>query len=158
MSDAIENIDVDGDEYVDTPRALRDAYKKLQSQVKDLRSERDTLKGQVTTSALAEVLKVFKNPERVKRDLLADKVDPLDNEAVTKWLGSNGDDYAKGQAAPPSTDPGNDPDEAAAHAALNAGAELRTPADMSKVQAFESEITPQMTGADIIALAKKHGV
>ena len=44
--------------------------------------------------ALGDVLAGFKNPERVKRDLLSDGIDPLNREVVEKWLGENGDDYA----------------------------------------------------------------
>lgn len=158
MSDNIENIDVDSDEYLDAPKALRDHVKKLQSKLTNVVQERDTLKGTVTASALTDVLKEFKNPDRVKQSLLADKVDPLDSEAVKTWLASNGDDYAKGGGAPAEPQKQVASADQAAHAAFQAGADLASPADMTKHEATFGEITPDMTGADIIALYKKNGL
>lgn len=157
MSDNNQHIDVDSDEYLDAPKALRDAYKRLSSQVKELSSERDTLKNQVTASALSGVLGEFKNPERVKRDLLADKIDPLDTEAVNRWIESNGDDYARGQATPaPSTPDASE--DAEAHRRLRSTDGLTAPADMSKIEAALAEAGPNPTGAQLEAAYRKHGV
>ena len=38
MSESIQHIDVDSDEFIDAPKALRDHVKKLQTQAKDLAS------------------------------------------------------------------------------------------------------------------------
>lgn len=158
MSESIQHIDVDSDEFIDAPKALRDHVKKLQAQAKDLATERDTLKGQVTATALTGVLTGFKNPERVKRDLLSDKVDPLDTAAVSKWLEANADDYAKGDGAPAQSQSSAATEDAAAHARLNSGGELRQAADMTKHEAAFAEITPDMTGTQIEAVYRKHGI
>lgn len=159
MSDNFQHIDVDDDEYIDAPKALRDHVKKLQSALTKSNERLTELTGQVTATALTDVLAGYKNPERVKRDLLSDKVDPLNSGAVQQWLQQNGDDYAKGEAG---SAPKSDPEleaEAAAHQQLaNAGAGLRQPADMSKVQAVQTELTKEMTGSDVIALIAKQGL
>lgn len=155
MTDNFAQIDVDSDEYLDAPKALRDAYKKLQDRYGTVTQERDTLKNQVTASALSSVLTGFKNPERVKRDLLADGIDPLDSSAVQGWLGENGDDYAKGGEAPA---PDPNAEAAQAQQAFTAGTEFRQPASMSKVEAATAEITPDMTPEQIIEVYRKHGV
>lgn len=158
MSDDIQHIDIDGDEYIDAPKGLREYAKKLKSQLEATAKERNELRGQVTANALSDVLTGFKNPDRVKRDLLGDKVDPLDKEAVDKWLATNGDDYARGEAGP-TAESSVDESEVQAHQQLqNAAGGLRPAADMSKVQAFESEITKEMTGDEVLALAQKHGL
>lgn len=160
MTDNIQHIDVDSDEFLDTPKALRDHVKKLQSALTRSNERVTELTGQVTATALTDVLAGYKNPERVKRDLLSDKVDPLNSGAVQQWLQQNGDDYAKGEATPATTAP--DPKleaEAAAHQQIaNTGAGLRQPADMSKVQAAQAEVTKEMTGSDVIALIAKQGL
>lgn len=97
-----QHIDVDSPEFEDAPRALRDAYKKLQKELGDVAKERDSFRSQAHSQALSSVLsdKGFKNPKRVERDLLADGIDPLDAVAVESWLTTNGDDYAVGTATP----------------------------------------------------------
>lgn len=160
MSDNnIQYIDLDDDDYLDAPKALREHVRKLQSALTETAKERDTLRGSLTSSALTGVLSEFKNPERVKSALLADKIDPLNQGAVEKWLAENGGDYAKGSATPP-VPPANsvDPDEAAAHEKLSAGSGLRAPADMSKLEAALQEITPAMNGAEVEAVYRKHGL
>ena len=154
MTDDIQHIDIDAPEFDGSPKALRDHVKKLQDAVTSLRTERDTYKGQATSAALGDVLAGYKNPERVKRDLLGDSIDPLDTEAVKKWLGENGDDYARGDGG---TAPAVPSEEAAAHQRLQQ-TDLTSPADMSKFEAAQAEITPDMTGDDIKALYRKHGL
>lgn len=104
MSDAFEYENTDDDFYLDAPAALREAYNKLKNHTQEVERERDSYKGQVTQRSVDDVLsdKGFKNPARVARDLLADKVDPADSKAVTKWLEENSDDYAKAEAQPAS--------------------------------------------------------
>lgn len=153
MTDDIQNINPDSDEFIDAPKALRDHVKALQSRLKDVTTEVTTLRTQATSVALADVLAGYKNPERVKRDLLSDKIDPLNKEAVESWLSENGDDYARGDSGSATVQN----EEAAAHQRLQQ-TELTNPADMTKFEAAQAEITPDMTGADIKALYRKHGL
>ena len=121
MSDAIQHIDVDSEEFENTPKALRDHVKKLQQALTSSTQTIAEYRERETAQALNGVLTGFKNPERVKRDLLSDKVDPLDNEAVTKWLEANGGDYARGEANPDPAPDGEQPDPAAAYQPLQLG-------------------------------------
>lgn len=156
MSDAIQYIDTDDEQFDTAPRALRDAYERLKKSHQELTKETSTLRGQVTSQALSGVLSEFKSPERVKSALLADKVDPADSGAVAKWLEENGDDFVKGSATSSST-PAADP-EAQAHARLNADGALTPAADLSKFEAASAEITPDMNGEQIKAIYRKHGI
>lgn len=150
-----EYIDVDNDEFVEAPRALRDHVKKLQDSLKAVSSERDTYKTQAVSSSLGDVLTGFKNPERVKRDLLSDKIDPLDSEAVGKWIQENGGDYAQGDgAAPPQTPHGGD--EAAFKRMQSTP--LSEPSGMSALEAAQAEITPDMRGDQIREVYRRHGL
>lgn len=157
MTDNIQDIDVDSDEFISAPKALRDHVKNLQNANKRLAETNQTLTGQVTASALSGVLAEFKNPERVKRDLLSDKIDPLDSEAVKTWLSANGDDYAKGAASAPSNADPELEQERSAHERINS-TELRQPADLSKQEATFQEITPEMNGQDLIKLFRAKGL
>lgn len=154
MTDDIQHIDLDAPEFDGTPKSLRDAYKALQDRYKTVVTERDTYKGQATSAALGDVLAGYKNPERVKRDLLSDSIDPLNREAVEKWLGENGSDYARGDGAPAPAVPSED---AAAHQRLQQ-TELTSPADMTAFEAAMAEITPEMGGAEVKAVYQKHGL
>lgn len=158
MSDAISHIDIDSDDFLDAPKALRDYAKKLQQANTRLSEQNQTLTGQVTASALGDVLKPFKNPERVKRDLLSDKIDPLNSEAVKSWLETNGDDYARGAATAPVHQDSAHAEDAANQARLNSTTEFRQDASMSKLEAAMAEISPEMTGPQIAAIYAKHGV
>lgn len=154
MTDDIQHIDIDAPEFDGSPKALRDHVKRLQEAHKALQQERDTYRGQATAAALGDVLAGYKNPERVKRDLLSDSIDPLNKEAVEKWLGENGDDYAKGEGRTATPVP---TEEAAAHQRLQQ-TELTSPSDMSKLEAAQAEITPDMAGAEVKAVYRKHGL
>ena len=154
MTDDIQHIDIDAPEFDGTPRALREHVAKLQAANKALASERDTFRGQATQAALGDVLAGYKNPERVKRDLLSDSIDPLNREAVEKWLGENGSDYARGDSG---TAPAVPSEEVAAHQRLQQ-TDLTDPADMTKFEAAQAEITPDMTGAEVKAVYQKHGL
>lgn len=152
-------IDVDTDEFIDAPKALRDAYKQLKGRYTEVASERDAFKGQATSAALGGVLREFKNPERVQRDLLSDKVDPLDSEAVAKWLESNAGDYARGDGSSAQSQiSASDTAEQDAHRRLQSGGELRQPADMSKLEAANAEITPDMDGKAVAEVYRRHGI
>jgi len=157
MTDNIQHIDVDSDEFIDAPKALRDAYKQLKARYTESTETVNSLRGQLTSTALTDVLRDFKNPERVKRDLLADKVDPLDKSAVEAWLGANADDYARGTGSSTPPDADNDA-EAQAHARLQSGDGLRQPADMTKLEAAFAEITPDMNGEQVKEIYRKHGL
>lgn len=159
MADAIQHIDIDSDDFLDAPKALRDYAKKLRLENQRLADTNGTLTGQLTATALTDVLKEFKNPERVKRDLLSDKVDPLDSEAVKQWLGTNADDYAKGVVTPPApVTPAVDDAEVQAHQQISAGAQYSQPADMSKLEAALTELGPNATAGEMEAAYRKHGV
>lgn len=154
MTDNIQYIDVDSDDYLDAPKALRDHVKRIQETLKSVSQERDNYKSQATASALGDVLAGYKNPKRIQRDLLSDGIDPLDSEGVQKWLAENGDDYARGDSGNAQTVAD---DEAAAHQRIQS-ADLSNPADLTKQAAFEAEIPPNATPAQIRELAAKHGL
>jgi len=157
MSDNFQHIDVDSDEFIDAPKALRDHVKKLQQINTRLTETNTDLSGRLTATALTDVLSEFKNPERVKRDLLSDKIDPLDSEAVKQWLGNNGGDYARGATgSTQSTDPSL-AEDAAASQRMNS-TDLTSPAGMSKFEAAQAEITDDMNGDQVKAVYRKHGV
>lgn len=154
MTDDIQYIDIDSAEFDGSPKALRDHLKRVQEAHKAAVAERDTYKGQATSAALGDVLAGYKNPERVKRDLLSDSINPLDKSAVEKWLGDNGDDYAKGITEPV---PAVQSADAAAHQQLQQ-TNLTNPADMTVFEAATAEITPEMSGDQIKAVYRKHGL
>jgi hypothetical protein len=68
MSDDIQHIDVDSDEWENTPRALRDQVKKLQKALNETRERSDGYRTQLTEKALGDVLAEhkFKNPSKVQ--------------------------------------------------------------------------------------------
>lgn len=164
MTDNIQHIDVDSDEFIEAPRALREHVKKLQSALTEREQDVSSLKGQLTSTALSDVLKGYRNPERVKQHLLGDKVDALDSEAVNKWLAENGDDYAKAEGAQPETpggqpnEPQVDPAEAAAHQQIAGASDYSKPADLSALDAALAELPKDATGSDIVEVYRKHGV
>ena len=163
MSDNIQHLDLDDDEFLDAPRALRDYVKKLQKQNQNLSTELSTANGKLASQALGEVLSGYKNPKRVERDLLADKIDPNDKAAVDRWLSEFGDDYAKGEAsaqapAQPETPVADDQEQAAHRQLQQAASDLTSPADMTKLEAAQAEITSEMTGAQVVEVMRKHGL
>lgn len=130
----IQHINVDDEQYEDAPQGLRDYVKKLQKQNETLRTERDGFRNQISESALGDVLAGFKNPGRVKTDLLSDGVDPLDNEAVSKWLESNGGDYARGEQAPAAPSDTEPQVEVPDYDRLNSLSQAGTPSGSDKAQ------------------------
>lgn len=165
MTDAIKYIDVDDEQFEDAPKALRDAYKALARQHKDVSTELGQARTTIASHALGDVLGTagFKNPKRVEQDILRDGIDATDSKAVQAWLASNADDYAKADGTPP-VEPApvqqteDQLRQQAAHQQLAAGSELRQPADMSKWELAQSEITPDMDGAAVKAVYAKHGI
>lgn len=143
MSD-IQHIDVDSDEFEGTPKALRDHVKRLQKALETEKQATVELRGQLQSTALADVLAGFAKPGRVKSALLSDQVDPLDTEAVQTWLKENGDDFARSAGAP-ATPPAGSPAEPNPYDAFSAVESFAQPADMSKVQMAIAGITPDMT-------------
>lgn len=163
MSDAIKYIDVDDEQFEDAPKALRDAYKALARQHKDATTELGQARTTIASHALGDVLGTagFKNPKRVEQDILRDGIDATSATAVQAWLTANADDYAKADGAPVESKPEQTEDQQrqqAAHQQLAAGSELRQPADTSKWDLAQSEITPDMDGAAVREVFKKHGI
>lgn len=156
----ITHLDLDSEEFEDSPKGLREYAKKLKAAYEAQTTELDGVRGRLNSQAVSKVLegKGFKNPKRVEKDLLAEGVDPLDKEAVDGWLAEFGDDYAKGEgtSAPAQTE--KQQAQQAAHEQLAAGAEFRTPADASKHDLAFGEITEEMTGADVDKLFKARGI
>ena len=151
-------IDTNSDEFVDAPKALRDAYDRLKSRYTETAKERDTYKGRAESSALGDVLKGFVKPERVKSALLADGIDPLNSEAVGQWVAENGSDFARGDGSANPSPPSADNAEAALHERFNSGAGLQQPADQSKLDAALAEAGPNATGQQLAAVFAKHGI
>lgn len=156
MTDNFAHLDVDAEEFDSAPRALRDAYKKLQKSYNEQGQQITDLREKQTASALSGVLAGFKNAERVKRDLLADKVDPLDNEAVTKWLEANGDDYARAQTpADPVTD--EETEQVADYGRINAPGQVGQPAIANQEQVL-ANAPKDASPAELAAYFAKNGI
>lgn len=158
MSDDYQYIDVNDEQWEGTPRELRQALDKAQNKLREVTKQVATFEAERASNALSGVLTGYKNPDRVKAAILGDKVDPLDNEAVTKWLEANGDDYAKGQADPDPVPNEGEEDLADQYEALQLGGAYRPAADIGKLQAANAEITPDMDGAAVAAVYAKHGI
>lgn len=148
----IEHIDITAPEYASAPRGLRDYVKTLQEALQASNAELDSYRTQAAEAVLTDALAGYRNPDKVQRDLLSDSIDPLDREAVKGWLAENGDDYARH-----GLNLGAFAEEAAAHQRLQQ-ADLTSPADMTRLEAAMAEVTPEMTGDDIKAVYKKHGL
>lgn len=150
MSDNTQHIDVDSDEFEGTPKALRDRVKRLQKQNSDLAQQITGLQGELTATALSDVLTGFTKPERVKSALLADGIDPLNREAVDGWLKDNGDDFARaaGNPAAPTTDQTQPDERQAQRDALNAVTQIGQPGapdGLAKIKAVPADLSPQAT-------------
>lgn len=168
MSDAIKYIDVDDEQFEDAPKALRDAYKALARQHKEVTTEAGQLRQKVASFALGDVLGTagFKNPKRVEQDILRDGIDATDKTAVEAWLADNADDYAKAEQEPQEPTPDQQqqltPEQQAAAAAFAAlqstQGSLRQPADLSKLDLAKSEITPDMTKEQVREVLLKNGL
>lgn len=158
MSDDYQYIDVNDEQWEGTPRELRQALDKAQQKLREATKQVATFEAERATNALSGVLTGFKNPERVKTALLGDKVDPLDNEAVTKWLETNGDDYAKAEASPTPVPGEGEENLADDYAALQLGGAYQPAGDIGKLEAANAEITPDMDGAAVAEVYRKHGV
>jgi hypothetical protein len=160
MSD-VQFIDVDSEDFEDAPRALRDAYKKLKKEFQTATAERDDYKGKWQSKSANDALSSygFKNPKRVSKDLIADGVDLSDTDAVKAWVGENGDDYAKGEAAPAQAEQTVDHSaEEAERAKIAATSSQAQPAGVDKMQAALAEITSDMTTDQVMEVYRKHGI
>lgn len=158
MSDDIKHIDTDSEEWENTPKTLRDQVKKLQDALSKEREASASLRSTAAEAALGGVLAGFKNPGRVKRDLLSDGIDPLNSEAVETWMKDNGDDYARGSAEPaPPEQPEAAPDLQSQWDRLQIPGS-QNPAALEKTEAVFSEITPDMDGAAVEALFRARGL
>lgn len=159
MSDDYKYIDVDADEWEGTPRALREALDKAQKLLKAQTQQITEFTQEKQANALSGVLTGFKNPERVKSALLSDKVDPLNSEAVTKWLEANGDDYAKatGDPAPATNEQPSQPqgDPLANMRQIDA---VATPASADKAEQVFGQITAEMNGDAVKKLLLQSGL
>ena len=158
MSDNKHIIDVDSEEYEDAPKGLRDAYKALRKQLETTATERDDARTRLASRAVSDVLsnKGFKNPKRVEKDLLAEGIDPLDKSAVDAWIAENGDDYAKGTV--PASEPVPNEDQEAYEKLSSVSNEVKDPASMDKWELAQTEITDEMTGADVEKVYRKYGI
>lgn len=153
------------DEQPNGPKALREQVKKLQSQLQAKDKELGKLRSSLTDRNVTDVLagKNFKNPDRVKKAILADGVDATDPSAVQTWLQENGDDYAK--AAPASEgsedEPATsvDPEVVDAHQKLDVQGGPSGLGDAAdKFALVQSKITPDMRGEDVERLYREHGI
>ncbi len=155
----IQHINVDDEQWDGTPRALREHVDKLQKALKERDQQISGLREQQTASALSDVLAGFKNPERVKRDLLGDKVDPLSSEAVSEWLKSNADDYARTTETPadPVQNVEDEDPQVPDFGGINAPGQIGDPALADKAQvlaAAPKNASPQ----ELIAYYAQHGI
>lgn len=153
----IKHLDLDSEEFESAPRALRAYAEKLKKALDGANQTITEFRSRETDTALGEVLAGFRKPDKVKRDLLADNVDPLDSEAVAAWVKENGDDYARasGEPAAAVSEDTAPADPNAPFAAVEAQA---TPADLTKQALAFAAITPDMDGAAVAELFRKHGI
>ena len=161
MSDKLQHIDIDSEEFEDAPKALREYAKQLKRQLDTVQADLGKANKQLASRAISDVLadKGFKNPKRVERDLLADEIDPHDSAAVERWLAENSDDYAKGNTAPASESPAVDehPELAQQYERANVSGDA-APAPNDKWAAVQAEITPDMDGNAVIEVYRRHGL
>lgn len=172
MTDNITHINLDDEQFEDAPKALRDYAAKLKKALDAAHGEAGQLRSQLASKSLGDVLgtKGFKNPKAVEKSLLADKVDPLDESAVAKWLEENSDDFAKAEGTPgepnqPATQQLTPEQQADAEARAQAYAAMQQvngslvqPADVSKFELAQSEIKPEHTKEEVRAILLKHGL
>lgn len=157
------DIDVDSEEYEDAPLPLRKAYKELKKQLTTVTTERDDFRSKFQTRSATDALSEFgfRNPKRVSRDLLADGVDILSNDAVKAWVEENGDDYARGEAAPAAEPQQPTADHTAEAQARQQMSQVQSSGDsgfIDKLRAAQAEITPDMDGAAVVEVYARHGI
>lgn len=159
MSDKIQHINLDDEDFEDAPKALRDYAKKLKAENERLNGDLVTATKNLASRAVADVLadKGFKNPKRVERDLLAESIDPHDQKAVEEWLEANGDDYAKGEANTPASAP-EDAEKAQQFEKLSVPGATSSNDSLDKWEAAQQEITPGMNGDQVAEVFARHGI
>lgn len=160
MSDNIQFIDVDDEQFEDAPKALREHVKKIQKRLTEVTTERDDFRGKWQTKSASDALAGhgFRNPKRVSKDLLADGVDLSDTDAVKAWVEENGDDYARGEAPAAPAGQNVDAEEVAARQQLSAAQSYSQPAPNDKLKAAFAEITPDMDGEAVKRIYEKFGI
>lgn len=160
MSDDIQHIDVDSDEWENTPKDLRNQVKKLQKALSERDQTITEFRGKETDRVLGDVLTAqgFKNPKRVQRDLLGEGIDPFSETAVKSWLEANGEDYARGDVSPAPPEQQQLNQDQQDWDRLNVGSSAGSPANVSKVDAVIGEITPEMDGAAVRELYRLRGI
>lgn len=161
MSDNLKYIDVDSEEFEDAPRSLREHVKKLQKALDSEREAHTSTRNRLASRAVSDVLadKGFKNPKRVERDLLADQIDPLDTEAVDRWLAENSDDYARGEAAPAAEpESASVPEDQKQQLQRMNVSDVPPAGGLSKWEQALAEITPEMDGAAVQKVYEKYGI
>lgn len=79
-------------------RGLRAQLEKALADLKEVRTERDTLRSQVTETKGVEVLAAKGYKPAVARLAIKDGVDVSDEKALDAWLTENGDLFAKSDA------------------------------------------------------------
>lgn len=168
MTDNITHINLDDEQFEDAPKALRDYAAKVKKAYDAALAEAGQLRTQLASKSLGDVLgnKGFKNPKAVEKSLLADKVDPLDESAVNAWLTENADDFAKADGAPEAPAPEQQaqqtPEQIAQQQAYqqlaSVNGSLARPADMTKFDLAQAEITEDMTKEQVRAVYLKHGI
>jgi hypothetical protein len=160
MTDNIENIDLDSEEYATAPTGLRDHAKALKAQLAEARKQisayQDAALGNVLTQA------GFANPGRVRSAILADKVDLADQAKINEWIAANGNDFARGPVAPAEPPAPEQPDYSEQAAAQHQIQTLQTFGQPSggrtAFEAAAAEITDRMTPDEVWAKFQQHGV
>lgn len=159
MTDNIENIDLDSDDFANAPTGLREYAKNLKSRL----AERDQLIGKYQDEALGSVLTQagFANPNRVRSAIAADKIDLSDRTKVNEWIATNGNDFARGAQAPAELQQ-EQPDHTAQALVQHQMQDLQNVATPSgAVNAFEkvkAEITNTMDKDEVLARLRSAGV
>lgn len=160
MSDNMQHINLDDEQFEDAPKALRDYARSLKKALDSKSTEADGYRKQLHSRAVGDVLadKGFKNPKRVESDLLRDGIDPLDTGAVTAWLSENEGDYAKG-STPPVENPVN-AERAEAHAVINAATSHAATPNAGAWERAQAELAtiPNPDGQTVLKIYAKHGV
>lgn len=85
----VQFINVDDDDFIDAPKALRDHVKKLQKGLTDVTKERDKLRTKELRRTAVDVLAELDRPAGLARFLQADGIDPSNKESVAEWLKEN---------------------------------------------------------------------
>ena len=158
MSDNFQYIDVDDEQFEDAPRALRQAYDKLRKQHQSDAQELAKLRGTVQTRTASDVLKAKGYNPKAAKFLLKDGVDVNDENAVDTWLAEEGEFFKVSGEDPETAQTADHTAEAEQRAQIADTTSQAEPAGNDKMQAALAEITPEMTGAQVMEVYRKHGI